>query len=186
MPGSLLLEIETRSMSTSSASSTSYRLFAGCAPGLQHVLRAELDALATGWSRAAGHPGHMTRIRTTEQGVEAWVTREGLWAVCQWARLPEFVRVRVGKPFYATDFRVFRAASAKLPFYGFLSKSRPVHATVKAVCSKSKLIHSTALEQRVMAALCSKYVIMFAQTHLVLRNFEVVLSSVPAFLNLSL
>ena len=150
-------------------SATRFRTFLACAPGLERALGVEVQRIGALVACADGVPStpHVSKARLEQGGVEVWLSREALWAACHYARCVERVRVRLGSggaTHRATDFRTFRAIAARLPWAAFYAAGVRLHADVRATASKSKLIHSGALEERVFAALAAKYDVVNAPT----------------------
>lgn len=109
---------------------TRFRLFAGVAPGLEHLLSAELTEIVRGVS-----------WKSVEGGAEALVSREELWAVAHKSRVAELLRVRIGE-FPATSFPHLMAKLERLPWSAYIRRGLPSLPVVSTVCTKSKLIHA--------------------------------------------
>jgi 23S rRNA G2445 N2-methylase RlmL len=109
---------------------TRFRLFAGVAPGLEHLLTAELAEIVRG-----------VTWRRTEGGAEGLVAREQLWDVAHRSRVAELLRVRIGE-FPATNFSHLMAKLERLPWSAYIRRGLPNLPVVSTVSSKSKLIHA--------------------------------------------
>jgi putative N6-adenine-specific DNA methylase len=120
-------------------SATTLELFVGVAPGLEDVLAGEIDALLP-TARGRAVPGGVV-LRATRADMEGLVT--GL-------RTAEFLRVRLGS-FRATDFRALRYGLTRLGWAAWFARDARVE--VRAVCRKSRLIHSKAVEERAKEAI---------------------------------
>ncbi|HSC88430.1 MAG TPA: hypothetical protein VLC09_14205 [Polyangiaceae bacterium] len=120
-----------------SVNQTSHLLFASCAPGLEPLLQAELVELGLGGELREG-------------GVEVRTTTDGLYRIVRGSALAEGVRVRL-KAFVARDFETLKVGAAKLPWRAYLRAGQ--RASVRAVCHRSRLWHSGAVEQRVAEVL---------------------------------
>jgi hypothetical protein len=109
---------------------TRYRLFAGVAPGLEHLLAAELASIVRGkaW-------------KSTEGGAEALLSREEMWAVAHRSRVAELLRVRIGE-FPATNFPDLVRKLERLPWSAYIKRGLPSLPVVSTVATKSKLIHA--------------------------------------------
>ena len=116
-------------------------LFAVCAPGIEPVLEAEVLAL--------GLRGTAVKGGVEVQGALPEALRLNLWS-----RTASRVLVRMGEPFRATAFpELVRKASA-LPWEEFVR--RGARAAFRVTCRKSRLYHSGAVEERLLAALSSR------------------------------
>ena len=114
-------------------------LFAVCAPGLEEVLLAEVQAL--------GFPG-----RAVPGGVE--VASGDLAVLNRWLRTASRVLVRLGEPFRATAFPELVRKASSLPWEKYVPKGSPV--AFRVTCRKSRLYHSDAVAERLRAALESR------------------------------
>ena len=119
-------------------SATRYALFVSVTPGLEALLGEELTEILPG-----------TRLRSMGGGVELRVTDEELWKVAVCTRLGESLRVRVGR-FEATDFRALKVGLGRIPWAAYLR--RGVRPPVRVTCHKSRLYHSDAVAERVVAS----------------------------------
>jgi putative N6-adenine-specific DNA methylase len=123
-------------------------LFAVCAPGIEPVLEAEVRALGLRGTAAAGG--------VDVQGALPEPLRLNLWS-----RTASRVLVRMGEPFRATAFpELVRKASA-LPWEQFVRRGSRV--AFRVTCRKSRLYHSGAVEERLLAALSSRIAVTHAQ-----------------------
>jgi len=112
-------------------------LFAVCAPGLEPVLVAELEALGL---RARSIPG----------GAEIQGDLRDLQRLNLWLRTAGRVLVRLGQVEATSFSELVRKASA-LPFETFLRRGEPV--SLRVTCHRSRLYHSGAVAQRLHEAL---------------------------------
>ncbi|NCP88317.1 MAG: hypothetical protein CO094_11155 [Anaerolineae bacterium CG_4_9_14_3_um_filter_57_17] len=64
------------------------------------------------------------------------------------------ILARLGQWFYARDFTELRERAARLPWERFLSPGQPV--SLRVTCHKSKLYHSDAVAERVVAAIADR------------------------------
>jgi putative N6-adenine-specific DNA methylase len=123
-------------------------LFAVCAPGIEPVLEAEVRALGLKGTAVAG-------------GVEVQGALPDLMRLNLWSRTASRVLMRMGEPFRATAFpELVRKASA-LPWEQFVRRGGRV--AFRVTCRKSRLYHSGAVGERLLAALSSKVAIVPAQ-----------------------
>ena len=112
-----------------------HRIFAVCAPGLEPVLLAEVQALGCKGRAAAG-------------GVEVEGTLREVQLLNLWLRTASRVLVRLGTV-KATAFpELVRKASA-LPWEQFAGQA----AQLRVTCRKSRLYHSSAVAERLHAAM---------------------------------
>lgn len=116
---------------------TSYLSFVSCAPGLEALLGRELAEL--------GFPGQIK-----EAGVEVRTTFDGVVGIALGSALAEGLRVRL-KSFVARDFGALIEGAGRLPWRAYLQSGAPVR--VKVTCHRSKLWHSGAVEERMLAVL---------------------------------
>jgi putative N6-adenine-specific DNA methylase len=116
-------------------------LFAVCTPGLEPVLEAEV--------RALGMPG-----RVVAGGVEVEGGPDEAMRLNLWLRTASRVLVRMGEPFRATGFpELVRKASA-LPWEQFVRRGDRV--AFRVTCRKSRLYHSGAVAERLLAAVSAR------------------------------
>lgn len=121
--------------------SAPYPLFASCAPGLEALLQAELLSLGA------------LRPRVVPGGVEMEGHRRFLFRANLESGLATHVRVRVGA-FVAERFEALVRAATALPWEAFL---RPgVGRTVRASATKSRLHHTGAIAERLLAAIATR------------------------------
>ena len=110
------------------------------APGLEPVVRDEATRLVGGaW-------------RTTPGGVEGWVDASGLVTLSRYHRTGDGLRVRIGR-FEATSFDALVDGAKRIPWHAWLAKGEAIR--VRARCSKSKLYHTGAVEERVANVLAA-------------------------------
>ena len=120
-----------------SASSPRYELFASTAPGLESIAAGELKSLGA-------------RGRQEIGGVAFTGDLDRLYEANLWLRTASRVVVRLGQ-FHASTFYELERRAKKLPWADFLPASGPVR--LRVTCRKSKLYHSDAVAERVMAAI---------------------------------
>jgi putative N6-adenine-specific DNA methylase len=123
-------------------------LFAVCAPGLGPLLEAEVRALGLQGTAVAG-------------GVEV---RGGLPEALRlnlWSRIASRVLMRMGEPFRATSFPELVQKASALPWEQFVRRGSRV--AFRVTCRKSRLYHSGAVEERLLAALSSRVEIAAAE-----------------------
>jgi putative N6-adenine-specific DNA methylase len=123
--------------SPQSASSPRYELFASTAPGLESIAAGELKSLGA-------------RGRQETGGVAFAGDLDRLYEANLWLRTASRVVVRLGQ-FHASTFYELERRARKLPWAGFLPASGPVR--LRVTCRKSKLYHSDAVAERVLAAI---------------------------------
>jgi putative N6-adenine-specific DNA methylase len=123
-------------------------LFAVCAPGLEPVLEAEVRALGLQGTAVAG-------------GVDVHGALPEALRLNLWSRTASRVLLRMGEPFRAAAFpELVRKASA-LPWEQFVRRGSRV--AFRVTCRKSRLYHSGAVEERLLAALGSRIAATLAQ-----------------------
>lgn len=120
-----------------STKATTSLFFLQCAPGLEGLLAREVGA----WG---------IRGSEREGGIEVRGTREVLQRVCLRSRLADSVRLRF-KEFPAHDFSQLSEGVRRLPLRAYLAEGTKVR--LRAVCHKSRLFHSGAVEERVAQVL---------------------------------
>ncbi|MCH2108433.1 MAG: hypothetical protein MK135_03835 [Polyangiaceae bacterium] len=123
---------------------SSYLVFLQSPWGLASLLADEV--------RSLGYSLHPKGV--LPEGVELRVSREELWRLCLELRLAEAVWVRM-KLFSARHFNELRDGVAKLPLHAWLAPGTAV--AVRAVCHRSKLIHSGAVEERVTQVFTERF-----------------------------
>src|SRR6266550_2666693 len=126
MPGSLL-----------SANTSRFELFASTAPGLESIAAGELKTLGL-------------RGRQEIGGVVFGGDLDRLYEANLWLRTASRIVVRLGR-FHASTFYELERRARKLPWAEFLPASGPVR--LRVTCRKSKLYHSDAVAERVLAAI---------------------------------
>lgn len=114
------------------------RLFAVCAPGLEHFVAAELRAL--GAAPEETEPG----------GVSFAGDAELLYRANLWLRTAGRVIARLAE-FRARAFGELERRATQQPWERFLSPGRPVR--LRVTCRKSRLYHSDAVAERVATAI---------------------------------
>ena len=120
-----------------SATSPRYELFASTAPGLESIAVGELKSLGA-------------RGRQEIGGIVFAGDLDRLYEANLWLRTASRVVVRLGQ-FHASTFYELERRAKKLPWADFLPASGPVR--LRVTCRKSKLYHSDAVAERVMAAI---------------------------------
>ena len=126
MPGSLL-----------SANTSRFELFASAAPGLESIAAGELKNLGA-------------RGRQEIGGVAFAGDLDRLYEANLWLRTASRVVVRLGQ-FHASTFYELERRARKLAWADFLPASGPVR--LRVTCRKSRLYHSDAVAERVLAAI---------------------------------
>jgi putative N6-adenine-specific DNA methylase len=113
------------------------QLFAVCAPGLEQVLLAEVQALGCKGRAAAG-------------GVELDGTLRDVQRLNLWLRTASRVLVRLGTV-KATAFPELVRKATELPWEKFALPGKA--AQIRVTCRKSRLYHSAAVAERLHAAM---------------------------------
>jgi putative N6-adenine-specific DNA methylase len=116
----------------STPSATRFNYFAVTTPGLESLLRREVQGMGIEAIPVLG-------------GVEGKITACELWDLHLKSALAESVRVRL-KPFYALDFGTLEQGLGRLPWHAYLGPGRAFE--LKVTCHKSKLFHSDAVAER--------------------------------------
>lgn len=116
-------------------SSSRLRLFVGCAPGLEQLLR---DDVAAAWSHDSA--------RCVAGGVELLGPREALWSIVRLGRCAELVRVRIGQ-FDARTFAELESGLERVPFHAWIRAGEAVD--VRTSARRSRLYHTGAVSERV-------------------------------------
>lgn len=116
--------------------SAPYAAFAITAPGLAPITAAELDALG------------VPHDPPTPDGVAFAADARTLALVNLWLRTASRVIVRLGE-FKAQGFADLEKGAARLPWRTVLAPGQPI--AVRVTCRKSRLYHSDAVAQRVIA-----------------------------------
>lgn len=119
------------------ANSTRLKLFAITAPGLESIAANELRSLGVKPRREAG-------------GVAFSGEVELLYASNLWLRTASRVVVRLAR-FHASTFYELERRAKRVPWSGFLPEKGS--ARVRVTCRKSRLYHSDAVAERVLAAI---------------------------------
>lgn len=120
-----------------SASSPRYELFASTAPGLESIAAGELKSLGARGRQGIG-------------GVAFAGDLDRLYEANLWLRTASRVVVRLGR-FHANTFYELERRAKRLPWADFLPASGPVR--LRVTCRKSRLYHSDAVAERVLAAI---------------------------------
>lgn len=113
------------------------QLLAITAPGLEDLLRAELAALGARMGKVI--PG----------GVEFSGRMELVWRANLWSRLASRIVIRVDE-FHASSFHELERKAKKVAWKRFAGSETAVRFRV--TCRKSRLYHSDAVAERLMAA----------------------------------
>ena len=121
-------------------------IFASTAPGLQSIAAGELKALGLR-GRGAGESG---RALGEIGGVSFNGDLEALYRANLWLRTASRVLVRLGQ-FHASTFYELERRAKKIPWAEFLTPGGAVK--VRATCRISRLYHSDAVAERVLAAI---------------------------------
>jgi putative N6-adenine-specific DNA methylase len=114
-----------------------FELFATTAPGLESIAAGELKTLGL-------------RGRQEIGGVAFAGDLDRMYEANLWLRTASRVVVRLGQ-FHASTFYELERRAKKLPWTEFLPASGPVR--LRVTCRKSRLYHSDAVAERVMAAI---------------------------------
>src|SRR5712672_3689057 len=114
-----------------------FQSFAPTAPGLESIAAGELKALGVRGHQEVG-------------GVAFGGELERVYEANLWLRTASRVVVRLGQ-FHASTFYELERRAKKLPWADFLPASGPVR--LRVTCRKSKLYHSDAVAERVLAAI---------------------------------
>ena len=124
--------------------------FAVTAPGLEEVAAVELRGLGLGAPPGEKAAGSLTRLPGEEGGGVAFRgTLDDLYHANLHLRTASRVLVRMGE-FYADHFAELRKKAAALPWERFVRPGQAVE--ISATCHKSRLYHSGAVTERVVAA----------------------------------
>jgi len=125
------------SNSRSRESAEPFELFAATAPGLESIAAGELKALGIKGRQEPGgvaFDGNLDRVYLTNL----------------WLRTASRVILRLGR-FHASTFYELERRTKKLPWTDYLPESGRVE--VRVTCRKSRLYHSDAVGERVLAAI---------------------------------
>jgi putative N6-adenine-specific DNA methylase len=122
--------------------------FATCAPGLETILAAELEALGLPALRQA-------RGAAVSGGVLFSAELADLARANRRLRTASRVLARVGMPFYARSFEELLARAARLPWDRFLTPTTPI--ALRVTCRASRLYHSDAVAERVVFAMAQRF-----------------------------
>ncbi len=117
--------------------SSSLEIFASTAPGLESIVAGELKALGVRPKQEIG-------------GVAFTGELGRLYEANLWLRTASRITVRLGR-FHASTFFELERRARKLPWSRFLSATDSVR--LRVTCRKSKLYHSDAVAERVLAAI---------------------------------
>src|SRR3954470_15405966 len=117
--------------------SQQFELFASTAPGLESIAAGELKALGV---KGRQEPG----------GVAFDGDIERVYLANLWLRTASRVLLRLGR-FHASTFYELERRAKKLPWSNFLPNAGSVE--VRVTCRKSRLYHSDAVAERVIAAI---------------------------------
>ena len=112
-------------------------IFASTAPGLESIAAGELKALGVRGKQEVG-------------GVAFGGDLRRLYEANLWLRTASRLTVRLGR-FHASTFFELERRAKKLPWARFLPAAGPVR--LRVTCRKSKLYHSDAVAERVLAAI---------------------------------
>ena len=119
------------------SNSSRFSFFVQTAPGLEAIAAAELKALGL---KPRKEPG----------GVLFRGEADKLYAANLWLRTASRIVVRMGR-FHASSFYELERRAKMLPWAEFLPRSGSV--AVRVTCRKSRLYHSDAVAERVLAAI---------------------------------
>jgi putative N6-adenine-specific DNA methylase len=126
-----------------------YRLFAVTQPGLEPLLRAELNGLGL-ITTAAGGTSPAGILNEDGGGVAFEASPAGLYTANLQLRTASRVLVRLGE-FGAQGFEELKKKAARLHWEQFLLPGQPV--SFRVTCHKSRLYHSDAVAREILAAL---------------------------------
>lgn len=121
----------------SAAKSSGFEIFASTAPGLESITAGELKSLGI---RGRQEPGGVAFSGDLDR-----IYRSNLWL-----RTASRVIVRLGR-FHASTFFELERRAKRLPWERFLPPTGDVR--LRVTCRKSKLYHSDAVAERVLAAI---------------------------------
>ena len=116
--------------------------FATCPPAFEPLLALDLARLGlTGTPEPGGvrFKGELPEIAHANRGL----------------RSASRVLVRLGMPFYARSFEELVERAARLPWGRFLTTSTPI--ALRVTCHASRLYHSDAVAERILAALTTHF-----------------------------
>ncbi|MFL5487742.1 MAG: class I SAM-dependent RNA methyltransferase [Gemmatimonadaceae bacterium] len=116
---------------------SAFEIFASTAPGLESIAAGELKTLGIKGKQTVG-------------GVEFRGDLDRIYQSNLWLRTATRVLVRLGC-FHASTFYELERRAKKIPWEDFLPASGPV--SVRVTCRKSRLYHSDAVAERVLAAI---------------------------------
>src|SRR5436190_19765127 len=114
-----------------------FEIFASTAPGVESIAAGELKAL-----RIKGHQDL--------GGVGFKGDLESIYRANLWLRTASRVVVRLGR-FHASTFYELERRAKRMPWADFLPDASAV--SVRVTCRKSRLYHSDAVAERVLAAI---------------------------------
>ncbi len=122
-------------------------LFAACAPGLEPVLEGEVRALGMSGRAVAG-------------GVELDGGLPEAMRLNLWSRTASRILLRLGEPFRAAAFGEFLRKASALPWDQVVRRGARV--AFRVTCRKSRLYHSDAVAERLLAAINSRVAVVSA------------------------
>lgn len=122
--------------------------YAVSAPGLEPFTAQELYGL--GLVPATGSPSPGGAVSIPPGGVAFSGDRRAIYRANLWLRTASRVLVRLGS-FEAVGFTELRRRAARLEWERYLAPGQPV--ALRVTCHKSRLYHSDAVAQRVVAAI---------------------------------
>lgn len=129
--------------------------FATCPPGIEPFLQQELFDLGL------LEKNSQFADVTGQGGVTFHSTLKGLYRANLWLHTATRVLVRLGR-FQALHFTELRRKAAALPWDQYLVPGRPV--SVRTTCHHSKLYHSGAVSERILAAVADHFGQTFIST----------------------
>ncbi len=128
--------------------------FAVCTPGLEPVLARELGELGVRISRSqGGNPPPAEEPTDGEGGVEFQGTLKDCYRANLHLRTASRVLLRLGS-FYADTFSDLRRRAKRLPWEDFIPSEKSV--SLHVACHKSRLYHSDAVREGVVAAIAAR------------------------------
>lgn len=117
-------------------SESSFSIYCGCAPGLEHLLLAEIQAVA----------GQGVRLRSRAGGVELRAGAQLVVDLHSHLRLAEFIRVVLGSRRGITSFPLLERAFSTFAWHAWCRPGDVV--SLKVTTARSRLMHTGAIEER--------------------------------------
>jgi putative N6-adenine-specific DNA methylase len=117
-------------------SESSFSIYCGCAPGLEHLLLAEIQTIA----------GQGVRLRSRAGGVELRAGAQLVVELHTHLRLAEFIRVVLGSRRGITSFPLMERAFGTFAWHAWCRPGDSVQ--LKVTTARSRLMHTGAIEER--------------------------------------